>query len=493
MPPTGVCSAVAVGKADRWFRRKHLSRNAGLLPPRKSIFSIARQPMEDIQATPRKVWWLAAGAFLFLLGGCAPPSPFHDGMIDDAAVKRISKHIEEVRTLHFKQEVQFDVITPTVAADRFMDHLAKQYGSRPTLELALEAETALGLVAGQASAVEPIQFEEMGARQLANTWASIIFTSADRIEVVDGGGERIDQSVPTLARAILLARRPKDFLEGRFRTYDLSLTYTLAVALVYQNFPIETKTTGLRTNLDAHSALLDVVEGDALLVTDAVTRRPSNPADVCSRKDQESGLWERMLRSELEPVPPAFKQMLTGVSENKRFVCRAFKSGGWQSVNDLYEKPPYSIRQISDPSRYFGTSPIPFRITISGYEDVLPGWTKGFENTYGPGGLAAILKSIPSGNVSGLADEWVGVQVVGLTRDRDFSALWVVAFSSPRAAATFCSVYKTGHVLPGQKVPIRLSQKDNAVLVVTGPASDNFERLSSSLWKKTRIEEVFAK
>ena len=431
-----------------------------------------------------------------MLDSCRRPPAVRDGVVDEAVIEQISKEVEQARGLHFTHKVEIDVVTQAVASDRIKNATIKELGGETRVEPALEAGADLGLFKRSCKCSNR-QFLEITAHSAATI--TVAFTeSEDRIDVVEDGSERLGQQIPILVTATGLLDRPIDFLTGRLRLSDGLLTNALARALIYQNFPYQSKSDQLPDNYDAYHAYNAVVQGDTLLIAGTVSRGLANIGDLCNERSNGVGWWEGLLgraqvnllgTSQFKLLLPSFAVLLSDIQTDETFVCRAYKSGGLASVDDLYKKIPYSMQQIYEPNRYFGSVAAPIRITVSGYQEVLPDWVKVYDDSFGPSGLRSVLEneSPRSLNVVELADHWAGDHLVGLKKDKDFSVLWIIAFQDIQAAKTFSSDYRLAQTFSALNVPTRVARNAAAVMVVVGAAANQFDQLAAEVWKKTAI------
>ncbi|MFN2470198.1 MAG: hypothetical protein ABR583_04270 [Gaiellaceae bacterium] len=99
---------------------------------------------------------------------------------------------------------------------------------------------------------------------------------------------------------------------------------------------------------DAAAAGLALVEGDAMLITEAYA------VEHLSARDVLSGLAPSLAAGEEFDKLPYYVQASSvfPYTEGLAFVCRVFARGGWKAVDRAYRKPPVSTAQILFPGRY---------------------------------------------------------------------------------------------------------------------------------------------
>jgi hypothetical protein len=182
--------------------------------------------------------------------------------------------------------------------------------------------------------------------------------------------------------------------------------------------------------------------------------------------------------------------MLFQYSGGARFVAEAWRQGGWDAVDKLYNNPPRSSQQIMQPELYFDRPTPPLRIELAGYEDFLRGWNKVDDDTYGE----LLLKLIFDRNLPRHAPaftilpRWAGDRIITLQRGQELTLIWLIAFHDDAAADEFSRVYaQILDRLGGKSNPHRIATRSSAVLVTIGPAALDFGDLSAAIWKATRI------
>ena len=99
---------------------------------------------------------------------------------------------------------------------------------------------------------------------------------------------------------------------------------------------------------DAVAAGLALIEGDAMLVTDAYA------VEHLSVRDALSAGAAFAASDQAEQLPYYLRaSMLFPYEQGLPFVCRVFSRGGWRAVDRAYRRPPTSTAQVLFPERYF--------------------------------------------------------------------------------------------------------------------------------------------
>jgi hypothetical protein len=183
--------------------------------------------------------------------------------------------------------------------------------------------------------------------------------------------------------------------------------------------------------------------------------------------------------------------MLFQYSEGSNFVAEAYRRGGWTAVDALYRNPPLSTHQILHPALYFDSpAPAP-RITLAGYENIMAGWKKVDDDTFGELLLQVILERNlgKQSTEIGLASRWVADRMVVLQESRGVNVIWMLAFSDGQSASHFAVVYATLlDRLLGDSSAHRIDYRANLVLVVIGQGANYFDEMAPAIWKASKLE-----
>jgi hypothetical protein len=282
-----------------------------------------------------------------------------------------------------------------------------------------------------------------------------------------------------------------EFVARRDIVGEMLLAHELTHALQDQHFHIEKMLDRVDDNDDRMLALKAVAEGDATL---------AGFGYVAGNLDAHT---VDLVVSDLANLPQTFAAqspnvpvglsgpMLFQYSEGTRFVAEAYKRGGWAAVNALYRNPPQSSQQIMQPELYFDRPSPPAKIEINGYQNVLRGWTKADDDTYGEFLLQLILQrgigKIPA--ASALVRQWHGDHMVVLSQGQKLTILWMIAFRNARSAEEFSEAY--GDVLNnlrGEHDPHRIECRAGNVLIVIGEGAQQFAQLAPAIWQASIIQ-----
>jgi hypothetical protein len=288
------------------------------------------------------------------------------------------------------------------------------------------------------------------------------------------------------------------------RRDDMILAHELTHALQDQNFGIGARTLKLADNSDALLAYKSLIEGDATLAGFAYLRGGMDDtlADFITAHltdlPQVSAAKEKNVPDALS-VPFLFQY-----AEGAAFVREAYRRGGWDVVDAAFRNPPESTQQIIDPTLYFDHLKHPLQIKVRGFEKILAGWHKVLNDTYGELAMRLILQMEFGRDATQVevARRWTGDQMVVLTRGKDQTVIWMVAFDDEQGASLFADFYRQildrvdgpknlQGVLDGTygPTPHELEQVDNRVLVVTGSGANQFSNLAPAIWLATEVSD----
>jgi hypothetical protein len=182
--------------------------------------------------------------------------------------------------------------------------------------------------------------------------------------------------------------------------------------------------------------------------------------------------------------------MIFQYSEGVRFVGEAYRRGGWNAVNALYASPPQSSQQIAKPGLYFDHPTLPADIRLSGYQQLLPGWTNADDNTLGQLLLSVILKrglgeKAPQVR---LAENWAGDRMITMRNGTALTIIWYLVFANDLGAEQFAAAYTTVlDSLLTRETTHRVDYRGNAVLVLIGESARHFTRMAPAIWQATQV------
>jgi hypothetical protein len=290
---------------------------------------------------------------------------------------------------------------------------------------------------------------------------------------------------------------------------EMVLAHELTHALQDQHFGIDTMLRRVKDNDDETLALKSVAEGDATIagfgyiaghldqanIGSLVTKLDSLPANSVQMDDgaRESPRVDSRQRRLPHEVPHEVSvPMLFQYSGGSRFVAEAWRRGGWTAVDELYRNPPRSSQQIMQPELYFDHPSPPVHIQLSGYQQLMRGWKKVDDDTYGELLLKLVLQRnlAPRARAFATLPRWAGDRIITLQKGNELTLLWLIAFHDPAAAREFGDAYALIlDRLRGESNPYGIDVHEDTVFAAIGPGARDFQPLKSAVWKASRISQ----
>jgi hypothetical protein len=420
----------------------------------------------------RRLWWpMCALAALMFLRGCAY-ALLNGDRVNSKQVASIEAGIQDLRQLRFKEPVPIIVKTPTEAESMMEADLM-----RDTTDNRLEADSVAGALTG----LYPVGLDLKAAslKLLKSQVAGFYDPHGKEMVLVEGGAD------------IGIWNSAAQFMIQRDVVGEMLLAHELTHALQDQNFDLGANLHKVKDNDDRTLALKSVAEGDATIAgfAYAAGRMDNSTADALANNLKQLPV---ALAAEVPNTPEGLSApLLFQYSEGARFVDEAYRRGGWPGVDALYRNPPQSSHQILHPSLYFdNNSPTP-QIELAGYEQIMNGWKKVDDDTYGELLLRVILErnlGKQSSEVP-LASRWTADRMIILQESRGVNVIWMLAFEDAHTASHFAVVYETLlDRLLGDSTPHRIDARSNVVLVVIGQGADYFDALAPAIWNASAID-----
>jgi hypothetical protein len=425
---------------------------------------------QPIRRLPHRLPLPMIAALLLAAAGVAPPAraQAEDGKVNKLEAAAVQRTIQLVRQLKLKHEVPVVVRSSEDAGKLLEAELESEY----TPEM-IDTDGRAGALIG----LYPpgVNLKAANISLLESQVIAFYDFKKKNMVIINGALEREFPGQPP---------------EIQTRLDRMILAHEFTHALQDQNFDFGAKDKALKSNGDRALALHSVAEGDATIAGYACMLGRMDSlilatliGNLKSLSQTFTGAAGGVPRGVAEPL---IFQYTAGV----RFVAEAYRRGGWNAVDKLYDNPPQSTQQIIDPSLYFDHPTLPDTVTVAGYQSRLAGWHKSDEDTLGELGLRIILENT-RGTASpdlALASRWAGDRIVMLRKGDTVSVLWLLAFRDAGSAARFAAVYsKVLDRMHGHPVAHRVECKGDAVLVAIGEPAAHFDTLGPAVWKASRI------
>jgi hypothetical protein len=417
--------------------------------------------------------WPARSALLLLavLCGCAY-ALVRGNSVDPDQARKIELGIQNLRELSFRSSVPVIVMTPDQAEQAIREEIAREYTDEQ-LKTEGEAGAMVGLYP------RGIDLKAESLKLLKSQIAGFYEPHRKEMILVSGNLD------------IAFRDRLAEFMIQRDLAGEMLLAHELTHALQDQHFEVDQQLDKLDDNDDRQLALKSVAEGDATLagLGYAAGKMNDEAVDILvARLDQ----LPAQFAVQTAGVPEALSEpLIFQYSAGAHFVGEAFHRGGWKAVDELYRNPPQSSQQIMHPAFYFDHPVLPANITISGYQQVLPGWQRDYENSLGVLMLQVILKRNfgPDAPEVRLADRWAGDRMLVLRKGGSLTILWVVFFRDDRSAQRFAAAYGTtlDRIL-GSGIAHHLETRPSTVMAVIGDGANQYAALGAQVWKTIKIK-----
>lgn len=237
-----------------------------------------------------------------------------------------------------------------------------------------------------------------------------------------------------------------------------TLAHELTHALQDQLYDLNKMETPIENDDDMLLAFSAIVEGDATLLMFA-----EGQDEDLSDMDPESMRAAFRLMSWMMPLaggdayrksPPIFRESLIfPYLQGMLFVLSQAGEGGWESVHELYSRPPESTEQILHPEKYITGSNYdsPQKVTLP---DILPlvsdNWNVLGDNCIGEFQMSIMLKRVRGGSIA--ARGWDGDRyTVFQSDDGDLAEISVSIWDSVQDAEEFATAFLRYRKVLGSK------------------------------------------
>ncbi len=240
-----------------------------------------------------------------------------------------------------------------------------------------------------------------------------------------------------------------------------TLVHELVHALQDQQFGLD----DAPDTQDRQLARNSVVEGEANLLEARYERRCGDEWDCIESAPTGGGVASDVNRGVLLVV-------LAPYTQGPEFVAEIQRRGGWAAVDDLHREYPASTKQILDPDRYPGETPVD--VTVPDRSD---GEWQRFDHdpvadTVGPASIHAMFvqNGIGASEVERYsyahpaATGWTGDSLVPYRNGDRFGYVWETAWESEAEAREFAEAYR--RLLESEGAEFR----DGGVAVVPDPS-----------------------
>jgi hypothetical protein len=407
-----------------------------------------------------------------LLGSGCAYTLVRGGTVDKGEAEQITRKLETLRHLKFKTPVPVTVTTPEQAQQMIAAELERNFSDEQ-----LQVDGIAGSLIGLYPAGINLKAEYL--RLMQSQLAGFYDTQGKQMVLVEGA---VPQGVLGSIASFLAQR---DFVG------EMVLAHELTHALQDQHFDLDKTFDADKGDSDRTLALKAVEEGDAMLAGFGVLLGRMDASTSETLGSRMGALPAEFAKESLGTPEALSDPLIFQYSDGTRFVAEAYRRGRWKGVDALYANPPQSTQQILMPSLYFDRPATPAIVTVAGYEEILPGWTKADEDTYGELLIRVIIKRHYGEGAPELLSvrRWAGDRIIVLRKGDSVGVLWLLAFRDGDAAARFAAVYATIlDRLHGGRTPHDIEYRGNLVLIAAGGPALSFGDLAPSVLRQSKVE-----
>jgi len=408
---------------------------------------------------------------VFVLAGCGYPL-IHDGQVNRQQAASVEASVARIRELDFTRQVPVVINTPDQAQRTIIAQIARDHS---------DEDLWIGGASGAMTGLYPlnIDLKRQTVELLRNQVIGFYNPDTKQMVIIQPPHGRVSLDV-------------QGFGPGMGA---MVLAHELTHALQDQHFGIEKMLNRVKDNDDQTLALKCVAEGDATLAGFGYVSGHLESANVELLVSQLNALPANSMVQGHDIPLAVTVPMLFQYSGGSHFVAEAWRRGGWPAVDQLYRNPPRSSQQIMQPELYFDHPTPPAHIELTGYEDLLTGWKKIDDDTYGELLLKLIFQRNlpPQASAFGTLPRWAGDRIITLQRGKELTLLWLIVFHDQAAAHEFADTYsQILDRIDGKSNPHGIAIRAAAVFITIGPGARDFARLRLAVWKASRISPAFS-
>jgi hypothetical protein len=231
---------------------------------------------------------------------------------------------------------------------------------------------------------------------------------------------------------------------------SMTLSHELTHALQDQNWDLDSYLHGARDDDDASAARQAVVEGYATAAMMQQATGGADPGELQLLTPLLEALTSSQLggSAELSNAPYFFRvQLLFPYVQGMGFIQAGLQHGGWKDLNVLFERPPESTKEISEPEIYFNHQALPkVELTRPPALELAGGLRFLTGNSLGELGYSALLGQLISEDEAKalgpalLADRYLLYERSG---GNDYTLVGRTRWTSPEQAQAFFRDYHT--------------------------------------------------
>lgn len=277
---------------------------------------------------------------------------------------------------------------------------------------------------------------------------------------------------------------------------EFILSHELTHALQDQHFDLKSKLSD-RSNSDRLLALVSIIEGQAMLVSNAYLARFMKPKD---RRTILLDGMNRLVQQDLGGIPPFIVRTLhfpytTGFI----FTNRLFAKAGFPSLNKAFTDPPLSSEQVLHPEKYGGAVDKPIELSIREPEKLLSEpFRYLLSDVMGEFSTGLLLeKYLPYQKWKPASEGWDGDRWFAYSSASGVLFVWASTWDTEADAEEFLSAmqellkvrYKVQPPSPSattDALSVYLEKHSKDVLFIDGPRSVDTTTLAQKFWEQLK-------
>jgi hypothetical protein len=221
----------------------------------------------------------------------------------------------------------------------------------------------------------------------------------------------------------------------------VTLAHELTHVLQDQNYDLTKFPLKVKDNDDLAQATSSLVEGDATVLMGLYYGEHLDDGNILS--DVLSGMLGQKT-AKFHAAPQFFRELLLfPYQQGAKFAAAIFAAGGTDALNNAFEHPPVSTKQILHPEKFLRDRHDPEQIELKQLD--VTGWRLIGNNVLGEFGVRSLLSShVGLLEASRVAAGWNGDRYHVYERGTNgpVALVWTTAWETEQAAADFADAYR---------------------------------------------------
>ena len=212
---------------------------------------------------------------------------------------------------------------------------------------------------------------------------------------------------------------------------QMTTAHEVTHALQDQSFDLVRLERGLKRNPEAQSALLALIEGDAVLTQQLWA------LEHLSEAERQRAGQEYTESNVLDEAPDYLRaSLLFPYQQGSEFVFDLYDDGGFDAVDQAFRDPPTTTEQILHPERYrAGDDPIDIKVAANPGE----GWQRAANFPLGEFDVQQLLDGLGDETAAAAAEGWGGGHIRSWHMGADTAVAAALTFDTQTDADEACA------------------------------------------------------